>query len=65
MGDRNRTFLFPVQQQARNQLPLYANQADLLLKFITSQDMTGQFGNLWSQMPLEFKPKATAGVTQA
>lgn len=45
---------FPVQQQARNQLPLYVNQTELILKFITSQDMTGQFGNLWTQTPLEF-----------
>lgn len=44
---------FPVEQQARNQLTLYVNQAELILRFITSQDMTGQFGNLL-QMLLDF-----------
>lgn len=44
---------FPAQQQARNQLTSYVNQAELILWFITLQDMTGQFGNLL-QMLLEF-----------
>lgn len=44
----------PAQQQARNQLTLYVNQAELILRFITLQTITGQFGNLWSQMLLEF-----------
>lgn len=39
---------FPVQPQAGNQLPLYVNQAELILKFVASQDMTGQVGNQWS-----------------
>lgn len=39
---------------ARNQLPLYINQAESILKFLSSQDMTGQFGNPRSRIPLEF-----------
>lgn len=39
--------------RARNQLPLYIDQAGLILKFLSSQDMTDQFGNPWSQISLE------------
>lgn len=45
---------FPAQHQARNQLTLYVNQAELIPRFITLQAMTGQFGNLWSQVLLGF-----------
>lgn len=53
---------FPAQQQARKQLTLYVNQAELILKFITLQDVTGQFGNLWSQMAVRIHCKPHAMV---
>lgn len=43
--------------RARNQLSLHNNEAASSLKFIPSQDSTGQFGNPWSQRLLEFIAK--------
>lgn len=45
--------LFFFHNWARNQLPLDINGAELIQKLISSQTVTGLFGNLRSQMLLE------------
>lgn len=55
MGDRNGVFLFPFQKSKKSTgLPLNIHEAELILKFISLQDMMGPLDDPWSQKLLEF-----------